>query len=54
MYVVLEGRAVLEVGDRREEVGPGSLAYVEARAPHRFVEITEDLRVLVVFAPAES
>ncbi len=29
----------------------GSVAYVPARVPHRFTDISTDLRVMVVFAP---
>lgn len=54
VYVVLEGTAVLDVDGRRTAVSAGSVAYVPARVPHRFVDISADLRVAVVFAPAES
>ena len=54
VYVVLEGSAVLEVDGRRSAVSAGSVAYVPARVPHRFVDISTDLRVVVVFAPAEG
>jgi hypothetical protein len=30
------------------------VAFVAARVEHRFVEISEDLEVLVIFAPPES
>jgi len=51
VYVVLGGRAVLQVEDRTLQVGPGSVVSVEPEAEHRFTEITEDLDLLVVFAP---
>lgn len=51
VYVVLEGRAVLVVGGTWTNVSTGSVAYVPAGVPHRFVEIDGDLRVVVVFAP---
>lgn len=35
-------------------VEPGSLIFVAANIEHRFHTITEDLTVLVFFAPAES
>jgi mannose-6-phosphate isomerase-like protein (cupin superfamily) len=54
LYVVLAGRAVIHVGQESHPVGPGSLVYVPAELPHRFADITEDLRVAVVFAPPES
>jgi mannose-6-phosphate isomerase-like protein (cupin superfamily) len=54
IYYVLAGRAELEVGGERHPVEPGSLAFVAKRVEHRFVDITEDLELLVVFAPPES
>ena len=53
VYLVLAGRAELEVEGERIEVGPGRVVSVDQGADHRFVEITEDLQVLVVFAPPE-
>jgi mannose-6-phosphate isomerase-like protein (cupin superfamily) len=54
VYVVTAGRADLEVDGARTAVRPGSVAYVPRRVPHRFVDVTEDLEVAVVFAPPES
>ncbi|MQY35029.1 hypothetical protein SRB17_30010 [Streptomyces sp. RB17] len=54
LYVVLTGRARLRVGATDHAVAPGSVCYVPAEAAHRFHSITEELRVLVVFAPAET
>ena len=54
IYVVLEGRAVLRVGDREVPAVPGSVLFVEAEAYHRFERIEEDFAALVVFAPAET
>jgi quercetin dioxygenase-like cupin family protein len=54
IYYVLAGRAWLRVGDDDQEVRPGSIAYVPARAAHLFHDITEDLELLVLFAPAEG
>jgi oxalate decarboxylase/phosphoglucose isomerase-like protein (cupin superfamily) len=39
---------------RRVPVGPGSVVFVPADEAHRFVDVTEELEVLVVFVPAES
>lgn len=50
IYHVLAGRASFVVGDDRTEVGPGSVLYVAKGKEHRFVDITEDLSVLVFFA----
>ncbi|WP_305787959.1 cupin domain-containing protein [Symbioplanes lichenis] len=54
LYLVLRGRALMTVGGRETTVGPGSLVFVPAMVEHRFHTISEDLDVLVVFAPAES
>jgi quercetin dioxygenase-like cupin family protein len=53
IYLVTAGRAVLESGGSTAAVGPGSVIYVPAGEVHRFTGITEDLAVVVVFAPAE-
>lgn len=53
-YVVVSGRAGFEAAGRRVEVGPGSTLFVPAGEVHRFVDVTQDLTVVVVFAPAES
>jgi mannose-6-phosphate isomerase-like protein (cupin superfamily) len=54
IYVVKAGRARLVAGDESAAVGPGSVLFVPAGEVHRFVDVTEDLEVLVVFAPAEA
>jgi mannose-6-phosphate isomerase-like protein (cupin superfamily) len=54
MYYVVRGKARMTVGSESQPVGAGSVIFVEARAEHRFYEITEELAVLVFFAPAES
>src|SRR6266545_3780804 len=51
-YYVLSGRATIRVGDEDRAVGPGSLVFVAARDEHRFHSITEELALLVFFAPA--
>jgi mannose-6-phosphate isomerase-like protein (cupin superfamily) len=53
IYLVTAGEATLESGGARAPVGPGSVIYVPAGEVHRFTEITEDLAVVVIFAPAE-
>jgi mannose-6-phosphate isomerase-like protein (cupin superfamily) len=54
IYYVLAGRAELEVEGKRQAVEPGSIAFVAKLAEHRFVDITEDLELLVIFAPPET
>ncbi len=52
VYYILEGRGTAVVGDDRVAVAPGSVLYVAKDEEHRFVDITEDLSVLVFFATA--
>ena len=54
VYVVVSGRGTLTVGARRIEVGPGSVVSVDPGADHHFTDISEDLTLLVVFAPPEQ
>jgi mannose-6-phosphate isomerase-like protein (cupin superfamily) len=54
VYVVTAGRARIVADSGEAAVGPGSVIYVPAGERHRFVDITEDLAVLVVFAPPEG
>jgi mannose-6-phosphate isomerase-like protein (cupin superfamily) len=53
VYFAVSGRAGFEVEGRRQEVGPGTVLFVEKRVPHRFVDVTEELVLVVFFAPAE-
>lgn len=52
VYYVLAGEAVAIVEGDRIPVREGSVLYVAKDKDHRFVEITEDLSVLVFFATA--
>jgi mannose-6-phosphate isomerase-like protein (cupin superfamily) len=54
LYYVVEGQARVVVGDEDRPVGPGSLVFVAAHVPHRFVDIEERLVLLVMFGPAED
>jgi mannose-6-phosphate isomerase-like protein (cupin superfamily) len=54
VYIVLRGRATLRVEDHDEQVGAGSVVSVDHGVDHRFVDIEEDLHILVVFAPPET
>ena len=51
VYVVQAGRATLVTGSGSAEVGPGSVVYVPAGETHKFTDITEDLALVVIFAP---
>jgi mannose-6-phosphate isomerase-like protein (cupin superfamily) len=53
IYVVTAGAARLAAASGTVEVGPGAVVYVPAGEDHRFVDVTDDFAVLVVFAPAE-
>lgn len=50
VYYVVAGRATLTVGTERIPVRPGAIVYVAKNEDHRFIDITEDLSVLVFFA----
>jgi mannose-6-phosphate isomerase-like protein (cupin superfamily) len=54
MYFVVRGRARMRAGSEDQPVSEGSVVFVAAGVEHRFHHITEDLVVLVFFAPAES
>jgi mannose-6-phosphate isomerase-like protein (cupin superfamily) len=53
VYYVISGRATFRADSEDRAVQAGSIIYVKARVEHRFHSISEDLRVLVIFAPAE-
>jgi mannose-6-phosphate isomerase-like protein (cupin superfamily) len=53
VYYVVRGHAHIRVGDEDREIKSGSVVYVAKRAEHKFHSITEDLTLLVFFAPAE-
>ncbi|MCH9647084.1 MAG: cupin domain-containing protein [Deltaproteobacteria bacterium] len=53
LYYVLEGKGRFRVEGEDRPVAAGSLLFVAAHAEHRFHSITEDLALLVFFAPAE-
>jgi mannose-6-phosphate isomerase-like protein (cupin superfamily) len=54
VYFVVRGRGRLVADSGEIDVGPGSVIYVPALERHQFTEVTEDLSVVVVFAPAEQ
>jgi mannose-6-phosphate isomerase-like protein (cupin superfamily) len=53
VYIVLEGLAQIQIGDQDYPVKTGDTIFVPALKEHRFHSILEELRVIVVFAPAE-
>jgi mannose-6-phosphate isomerase-like protein (cupin superfamily) len=54
MYYVIRGRGRMRTGSEDQAVSEGSVIFVAAGVEHRFYDITEELVVLVFFAPAES
>lgn len=53
-YYVVSGKAAVTVDGEVRPVGPGTTVFVPAQVEHRFHDITEDLTLLVFFAPAED
>ena len=53
VYIVLKGRGTLRVVDDDVEVQPGSIISVDHGEEHHFVDVAEDLEMLVVFAPPD-
>ena len=45
---------MIRVGDEDRPVAPGSVVFVAAGVEHRFHDIAEELRLIVVFGPAEG
>ena len=54
VYLVLGGRGTLRIREHNVAVGPGSVISVDHGEDHHFVDVTEDLHLLVVFAPPET
>ena len=51
VYYIVSGSAMIEVAGEHRPVSAGSVIYVDEQVDHRFHSITEDLSVIVVFAP---
>ena len=51
IYYVVAGRAAVTVAGERRPVRAGSIVFVAKGVEHRFVDIAEDLSILVFFAP---
>lgn len=54
VYYVVEGRGAIDVAGERRAVQPGSMIFVAKQVEHRFVQIVEDLSILVFFAPEHT
>jgi mannose-6-phosphate isomerase-like protein (cupin superfamily) len=53
VYYIVEGRGYIRVGEEDRAVEPETVVFVAAHVEHRFHTISEDLKILVFFAPAE-
>lgn len=51
VYVVQTGEATIQTDSGEVRVGPGSVVFVPANEGHRYVDITEDLTLIVIVAP---
>jgi quercetin dioxygenase-like cupin family protein len=53
LYFVVKGKAMLTAADVLFPASAGSIFFVKADIPHRFIDIEEDLQVLVFFSKAD-
>lgn len=53
IYYITQGCGMIRVGDEDHDIQAGSIIFVAATVDHKFHSITEDLTILVFFAPAE-
>lgn len=49
VYFVIKGRGRVVIGGQETAIRPGSILYVPADTDHEFIEIEEDLSLLVLF-----
>lgn len=54
LYYVVRGRGRMRVAGQEQVVKAGSVIFVAAEVEHVFFDISEELEVLVFFAPAET
>jgi len=54
VYFVISGKAWFRAGEQQQVVDPGTVILVERTVAHRFYDVTEDLTLLVFFAPPEG
>ena len=54
IYYVISGKAQVQIGDQHYPVETGATIFVAREVPHHFHDITEDLTILVIFAPAHD
>ena len=49
VYVVMGGRGIFLIGERRAPFAPGDLLFVPAGVVHRFEDFSDDLELWVIF-----
>ncbi len=49
LYIVVTGRATLDIAGVEHECTIGDALYVPARAPHRFTDISDDFATWAIF-----
>jgi len=54
VYLVVSGRAKLEVDGQQHEVTPGKILFVRATTEHSFFSIEEDLTLVAFFGASEA
>lgn len=54
IYYVISGKAQIQIGEAHYPVETGATIFVAREIEHRFHDITEDLTILVIFAPAHD
>jgi mannose-6-phosphate isomerase-like protein (cupin superfamily) len=54
VYLVAAGGSLFTAGSETREVRAGDVLFVAAGVSHRFHDISEELRLIVVFAPPEG
>jgi len=54
VYLVVSGRARLDMGGEQHEVKPGMILYVRATEEHSFFHIEEDLTLVAVFGVSKA
>lgn len=54
VYYIIQGKGKIYVDGEDRDVQAGSVVYVAKQLEHYFHSITQDLHILVFFAPAES
>ena len=53
-YYIVSGKAKIQVEDTVYDCLPGKVIFVRQQATHKFIDIEEDLTILVFFAPARG